>query len=128
MAAILVRILHPIVCLRRSVMPPTLIAAERSLRDNRSAAMSLVYYFWAKAPRSLFSCSSGRFVEMISKSYCLSSSITLSGAVAPLVKANKAEVPSVTFSLTCLMKSSSIPTSAKLSPLEDHRAAANTVD
>jgi hypothetical protein len=31
-------------------------------------------------------------VEMISKSYCFSSSMTLSGAVAPLVKANKAEV------------------------------------
>ena len=54
--------------------------------ENRSAAMSLVYsyYSWAKASRSLFSCSSGKFVEMISKSYCLSSSITLSGAVAPL--------------------------------------------
>ena len=50
---------------------------------------------------------------MISKSYCLSSSITLSGAVAPLVSANSADVPGVTFSRTCLMKSSSIPTSAK---------------
>src|SRR5215218_3739514 len=48
---------------------------------------------------------------MISKSYALSSSTTLSGAVAPLVRANRAEVPSVTFSRTCLMKSSSMPTS-----------------
>jgi hypothetical protein len=55
MAAILVRILHPIVCVRLcdyvSVMRPTLFAAERSLRDNRSAAMSLDYYSWAKASR-----------------------------------------------------------------------------
>ena len=36
---------------------------------------------------------------------------TLSGAVAPLVKANRAEVHGVTFSRTCFMKSSSIPTS-----------------
>src|SRR5215216_3023350 len=79
--------------------------------ENRSAAMSL-YYSWAKASRNFCSCSSGRLVEMISKSYCLSSSITLSGAVAPLVRANRAEVPSVTLSRTCLMKSSSIPTSA----------------
>ena len=35
--------------------------------------------------------------------------MTLSGAGTPLVKANKAEVPSVTFSPTCLMKSRSIP-------------------
>ena len=48
---------------------------------------------------------------MISKSYCFSSSITLSGAVVPLVKAKRAEVPSVTFSRTRFMKSSSIPTS-----------------
>src|SRR5918993_4635437 len=45
MAAILERILHPIVCVRlcdyASVMSPTLFAAERSLRDNRSAAMLL---------------------------------------------------------------------------------------
>jgi hypothetical protein len=32
MAAILVRILHPIVCVGRSVMHPTLFAAERLLR------------------------------------------------------------------------------------------------
>jgi hypothetical protein len=103
-AAILERILHPIVCVRpcdyASVRRPTLFTAERSLRYDRSAAMSLVYYSWAKASRNLFSCSSGRLVEMISKSYCFSSSITLSGAVAPLVKANSAEVPSVTFSRT----------------------------
>src|ERR671911_2705021 len=80
--------------------------------DDRSASISLLYYSWAKASRSWFSCSSGRLVEMISKSYCLSSSITLSGAVAPLVSANSAEVPGVTFSRTCLMKSSSMPTSA----------------
>src|SRR5215213_10976352 len=82
--------------------------------SDRSAAMSLVYsyYSWAKASRNFCSCSSGRLVEMISKLYCLSSSITLSGAVAPLVRANSAEVPGVTFSRTCLMKSSSIPTSA----------------
>src|SRR5215218_7191290 len=70
-------------------------------------------YSWAKASRSCFSCSSGRLVEMISKSYCFSSSTTLSTAVAPLVSANRAEVPSVTFSRTCLIKSSSIPTSAR---------------
>src|ERR687898_176770 len=79
---------------------------------HRSKAILLLYYSWAKASRSCFSCSSGRLVEMISKLYCLSSSMTLSGAVAPLVKANRAEVPGVTFSRTCLMKSSSIPTSA----------------
>src|SRR5215207_8883032 len=79
--------------------------------DNRPALMPLVYYSWAKASRSWFSCSSGRLVEMTSKSYCLSSSTTLSTAVAPLVSANRAEVPSVTFSRTCLIKSSSIPTS-----------------
>src|SRR5918995_3374334 len=49
---------------------------------------------------------------MISKSNCLSSSITLS-SVAPLVSANSADVPGVTFSRTVLMKSSSIPTSAR---------------
>src|SRR5215218_7581026 len=79
--------------------------------DNRPASMPLVYYSWAKASRSWFSCSSGRLVEMTSKSYCLSSSTTLSSAVAPLVSANSADVPSVTFSRTCLIKSSSIPTS-----------------
>jgi hypothetical protein len=70
--------------------------------SDRSASISLVYsyYSWAKASRNLCSCSSGRLVEMISKSYCLSSSITLSGAVAPLVRANSADVPSVTFSRT----------------------------
>jgi hypothetical protein len=51
-----------------SVKRLTRFAAERSLTDNRSAAMSLLYYSWAKASRSLFSCSSGRLVEMISKS------------------------------------------------------------
>ena len=62
--------------------------------DNRSAAISLLYYSWAKASRSLFSCSSGRLVEMISKSQGLPArSITLSSAVAPLVSANSAEVP-----------------------------------
>src|ERR671912_2446342 len=70
-----------------------------------------LYYSWAKASRSFCSCSSGRLVEMISKSYCLSSSTTLS-TVAPLVSANSAEVPGITFSRTCLMKSSLIPTSA----------------
>src|SRR5829696_6763754 len=79
--------------------------------DNRPASMPLVYYSCAKASRNFFSCSSGRLVEMTSKSYCLSSSITLSGAVAPLVRANSADVPSVTFSRTCLIKSSSMPTS-----------------
>ena len=69
-------------------------------RVGRSKAILLLYYSWAKASRSCFSCSSGRLVEMISKSYCLSSSITLSGAVAPLVRANRAEVPGVTFSRT----------------------------
>src|SRR5215208_589400 len=83
------------------------------LLDDRSNAISpLRYYSCAKASRSCFSCSSGRLVEMISKSYCFSSSTTLSTAVAPLVSANRAEVPSVTFSRTCLMKSSSMPTSA----------------
>ena len=42
----------------------------------------------------------------------LSSSTTLSGAVAPLVRAKRAEVPSVTLSRTSFMKSSLIPTSA----------------
>src|SRR5215203_3835757 len=70
-------------------------------------------YSWAKASRSWFSCSFGRLVEMISKSYAFSSSTTLSGAVAPLVRANSADVPSVTLSRTSLMKSSSIPTSAR---------------
>src|SRR5215207_5102700 len=80
---------------------------------DRSKAISLpTNYYVARASRSCFSCSSGRLVEMISKSYCLSSSMILSGAVAPLVKANRAEVPSVTFSRTCLMKSSLMPTSA----------------
>src|SRR5918998_5852598 len=37
----------------------------------------------------------------------------LLGAVAPLVRANRAEVPPVTLSRTCFTKSSSIPTSAK---------------
>src|SRR5215208_2616212 len=41
----------------------------------------LAYYSWAKASRSWFSCSSGKFVEMISKSYAFSSSTTLSTAV-----------------------------------------------
>src|SRR5215211_6321487 len=68
-------------------------------------------YSWAKASRICFSCSSGRLVEMISKSYAFSSSTTLSTAVAPLVSANSADVTSVTFSRTCLMKSSSMPTS-----------------
>src|SRR5215210_1509940 len=68
-------------------------------------------YSWAKASRSCFSCSSGRLVEIISKSYAFSSSTTLSTAVAPLVSANRAEVPSVTFSRTCFIKSSSMPTS-----------------
>jgi hypothetical protein len=69
--ASLARILHPIVsAYAASAMSPTLFAAERSLTDNRSAAMSLLYSYcsWAKASRSRFSCSSGRFVEMISKS------------------------------------------------------------
>src|SRR5215208_8510368 len=49
--------------------------------SDRCASISLLYYYsWAKASRSCRSCSSGRLVEMISKSYCLSSSITLSGA------------------------------------------------
>src|SRR5215212_10487682 len=61
--------------------------------DNRSALIALVYYSCAKASRSWFSCSSGRLVEMISKSYCLSSSITLSGAVAPLVRAKQSRGP-----------------------------------
>src|SRR5215203_3344956 len=91
-------------------------SAERSLTDNRSAdrlcAPLAYYYSWAKASRNCLSCSSGRLVEMISKSYSLSSSMTLSGALAPLVRANSAEVPGVTCSRTCLMKSSSIPTSA----------------
>src|SRR5215218_5397243 len=41
---------------------------------------------------------------MISKSYCLSSSAILSGAVVPLVRANNAEVPSATLSLTCSLR------------------------
>jgi hypothetical protein len=45
-----------------------------------------------------------------------------SGAVAPLVKANSAEVPSVTFWRTSLMKSSSIPTSA-IDPMNAPMAA-----
>src|SRR5829696_1882122 len=94
-----------------SVLRPTLFAAERLFVSDRSAAMSLLYYSCAKASRSCFSCSSGRLVEMISKSYAFSSSTTLSTAVAPLVSANRAEVPSVTFSRTCLIKSSSMPTS-----------------
>src|ERR687897_1673078 len=93
-----------------SEMSQTLFAAERLSVSDRSAAISL-YYSCAKASRNFCSCSSGRLVEMISKSYCFNSSMTLSGAVAPLVSANSAEVPSVTFSRTCLMKSSSIPTS-----------------
>src|SRR5215213_3704108 len=68
-----------------------------------------------KASRSLCSCSAERLVEMISNSYCLSSSITRS-SVAPLVSANSADVPGVTFSRTCLMKSSSMPTSAREPP------------
>src|ERR687898_262572 len=93
-----------------SEMSQTLFAAERLSVSDRSAAISL-YYSCAKASRNFCSCSSGRLVEMISKSYCFNSSTTLSGAVAPLVSANRAEVPSVTFSRTCLMKSSSMPTS-----------------
>src|SRR5215208_8323455 len=58
---------------------------------DRSTALSH-YPSCAKASRSLFSCSWGRFVEMISKSYAFSSSMILSGAVAPLVRANSAEV------------------------------------
>src|SRR5215218_5050410 len=65
-----------------------------------------------KASRSFCSCSSGRLVEMISNSNCLSSSITRS-SVAPLVSANSADVPGVTFSRTLLMKAPSIPTSAR---------------
>src|SRR5918995_4793339 len=80
-----------------SVLRPTLFAAERLSVSDRSAAMSLLYYSCAKASRSCCSCSSGRLVEMISKSYAFSSSTTLSGAVAPLVSAKSAEVPSVTF-------------------------------
>jgi hypothetical protein len=64
--AILSRILHPIGCVRLCDAPD-LIAAERSLTDKRSAAMSL-YYSCAKASRNFCSCSSGRLVEMISKS------------------------------------------------------------
>src|ERR687894_2057141 len=41
-----------------------------------------------------YSCCSGRLVETISKSYCLSLSMTLLGAVAPLVRASRAEVSS----------------------------------
>src|SRR5215216_7901000 len=88
-----------------------LFALERPLTRPLQSVFSC-YYSCAKASRSCFSCSSGRLVEMISKSYCLSSSITLSGAVAPLVRANSAELPGVTFSRTCVMKSSLIPTSA----------------
>jgi hypothetical protein len=52
-----------------SVKRLTRFAAERLSVSDRSAAMSLLYYYsWAKASRSLFSCSSGRLVEMISKS------------------------------------------------------------
>jgi hypothetical protein len=41
--ASLARILHPIVsAYAASAMSPTLFAAERSLTDNRSAAMSLL--------------------------------------------------------------------------------------
>jgi hypothetical protein len=36
--------------------------------SDRPAAISLPYYSWAKASRSCLSCSSGRLVEMISKS------------------------------------------------------------
>src|SRR5215204_6179852 len=89
------------------------LAPWSGLHCGRCTANSPPYYpSCEKASRSLFSCSSGRLVEMISKSYCLSSSMTLSGAVAPLVRANSAEVPGVTLSRTCLMKSSSMPTSA----------------
>jgi hypothetical protein len=68
--ASLERILHPIVsAYAASVMSPTHIAAERSLTDNRSETVSPVdYSSCAKASRSWFSCSSGRLVEMISKS------------------------------------------------------------
>jgi hypothetical protein len=44
----------------------------------------------AKASRSLSPFSFDMLVETISKSYCFSSSITLSGDVAPLVSANRA--------------------------------------
>jgi hypothetical protein len=69
--ASLARILHPIVsAYAASAMSPTLFAAERLSVSDRSVAMSLLYsyYSWAKASRSWFSCSSGRLVEMISKS------------------------------------------------------------
>ena len=88
MAANLERILHPIGCLRLCGAPnPLPLQSGRS--DNRSAAMSLLYYSCAKASRSLFSCSSGRLVEMISKSYCFSSSMILSGAITTMVKSKQ---------------------------------------
>src|SRR5918998_665970 len=87
-----------------------LSALERSTRWPLQGDLKSCYS-WAKASRSWLSCSSGRLVEIISKSYCLSSSAILSNAVAPLVSANRAEVPSVPFSRTFLIKSSSIPTS-----------------
>src|SRR5829696_1252671 len=86
-------------------------AANPLTAPRPSRSLLPTTYSWAKASRNFCSCSSGRLVEMISKSYAFNSSTTLSGAVAPLVSANRAEVPSVTFSRTCLMKSSSIPTS-----------------
>ena len=63
-------IFHPIVsAYTASAMLPTLIAAERSLTHNRSETVSPVdYSSCAKASRSFCSCSSGRLVEMISKS------------------------------------------------------------
>jgi hypothetical protein len=68
--ASLERIFHPIVsAYTAAVMNPTLIAAERSSVSDRSETVSPVdYSSCAKASRSLFSCSSGRLVEMISKS------------------------------------------------------------
>src|SRR5829696_4440711 len=94
---------------RFAAAPPSRSGAVRSVTAPEQGGPTA--YSGAKASRNCFSCSSGRLVEMISKSYCLSSSTTLS-TVAPLVSANSAEVPGVTFSRTCLTKSSLMPTSA----------------
>src|SRR5215211_9137079 len=82
------------VCLQPS-LPIRLEAVNPLTAPRPSRSLLPTTYSWAKASRSLCSCSSGRLVEMISKSYAFSSSTTLSTAVAPLVSANSADVTSV---------------------------------
>ena len=65
-------------------------------------------YSWPKASRSFCSCSLDRLVAMISNSASFIASTTLS-MTASLVIRKSADVPSVTWLRTRLMKSSSMP-------------------